>query len=205
MCHRFLISLAMLPAFGFSADLTVTLQTGTGISPSTESVLRREVESLLSPSLIHVLWTTSSGSPESERLAVVRFNGSCTTAPVIGGRAVPDAESLGKTYVVNGTVLPIAEVQCDSVRRFIAADLGRTRSKQRDEILGRALGRVVSHELYHILLRTTQHGREGIARPAQSSSELITERVAFARVDEIRLASVSDDGSAEATLPDSGR
>ena len=205
MCHRFLTMLAMLPAVGLSADLTVTLRTGSGFSPSTESVLRREVECLLSPSLIRVLWATSGGAPESERLAVVRLNGSCTTAPVIGGRAVPDAESLGKTYVVNGSVLPIAEVQCDSVRRFIAADLGRTRSEERNEILGRALGRVVSHELYHILLRTTQHGREGIARPAQSSSELVTERRAFSRADEIRLKSVSDDASAKTTFPDSGR
>ena len=100
-----------------------------------------------------------------------------------------------------GAVLPIAEVQCDSVRRFIAADLGRTRSEQRDEILGRALGRVISHELYHILLRTTQHGREGIARPAQSSSDLVTERVAFARADELRLASVSDEALSRNNTP----
>src|SRR3954447_3482449 len=205
MCHRFLTMLAMLPAVGLSADLTVALQTGIGLSASTVTVLRREVESLLSPSLIRVVWATSSGAPESERLAVVRFKGSCTTAPVIGGRAVPDAESLGKTYVVNGSVLPIAEIQCDSVRRFIAADLGRTRSEERNEILGRALGRIVSHELYHILLRTTEHGREGIARPAQSSSELVTERLAFAHADQIRLKSVPEDASAETTFPDSGR
>ena len=43
-------------------------------------------------------------------------------------------------------------------------------------MLGRALGRVTAHELRHILLRTRKHSREGFAKPAQTSAELLTPR-----------------------------
>ena len=36
-----------------------------------------------------------------------------------------------------------------------------------------ALGRVVAHELYHILTRTTGHASEGFARASQSLRDLI--------------------------------
>ncbi len=206
MRYRLLILLAMLPAMAVAGDLTVTLQTGDGLSAATEAVLRREVESLLSPSLIRVSWSSPTVTPpQAERIAVIRFKGSCSAAPVFGSTRITEPESLGKTYVTDGVVLPIAEVRCDSVRRFIAAELGRTRSEDRDELLGKALGRVISHELYHILLRTTAHGRDGVAKPAQTSSELIRERVTFARTDEKLLASSAVEEPPEMPGFDSGR
>jgi hypothetical protein len=54
---------------------------------------------------------------------------------------------------------------------------------------------VVSHELYHILLRTRRHGRTGLARPTLTRAELLTPRQTFAPAEEQRLAeTVSGDG-----------
>jgi hypothetical protein len=39
--------------------------------------------------------------------------------------------------------------------------------------MGRALGRVVAHELVHILTRSGNHAREGVAQTALSGKELI--------------------------------
>ena len=49
----------------------------------------------------------------------------------------------------------------------------RSRSEQ---VYGRALGRVLAHELYHIFARTCHHGQEGVAKTALSGKALISER-----------------------------
>jgi hypothetical protein len=48
-----------------------------------------------------------------------------------------------------------------------------------DLLLGRALGRVLAHEVYHILAKTTGHGRAGVAKSALSGRQLIADRIAF--------------------------
>jgi hypothetical protein len=111
-----------------------------------------------------------------------------------------DVEALGQTQVVDGVVLPMADVLCDSVRKLIDRDMRSSPAFERDELFGRALGRVMAHELYHILLRTRDHGHDGLARPAQSSVELLAARNPFAEQDERKvsvLASVPTGSSAE--------
>jgi hypothetical protein len=41
------------------------------------------------------------------------------------------------------------------------------------------MARVVAHELYHVLMRTTEHARSGVARSCFSTSDLLTERFEF--------------------------
>ena len=41
------------------------------------------------------------------------------------------------------------------------------------------MARVVAHELYHVLMRTTEHARAGVARSCFSTSDLLTERFEF--------------------------
>jgi hypothetical protein len=58
---------------------------------------------------------------------------------------------------------------------------------QGDELLGRALGRVVAHELVHILTGSHDHGREGVAQAALSGAQLITPRLSLSPSDLERL------------------
>jgi len=88
---------------------------------------------------------------------------------------------------MGGKVLPFADIDCDSVRKLIDRELRRASAGLREDILGRAMGRVVAHELYHILLHTTSHGRDGLARPAQSRSDLLSAQRTFAPADERKL------------------
>ena len=97
-------------------------------------------------------------------------------------------EPLGQTHVVDGKVLPFADILCDAVRRIVDRDLRVVPVGQRDEVLGRALGRVLAHELYHIVLHTTDHSAHGLARPEQSSRELLAPVGAFTEDDDRRLA-----------------
>jgi hypothetical protein len=41
------------------------------------------------------------------------------------------------------------------------------------------MARVVAHELYHVLMRTTDHARAGVARSCFSTGDLLTERFEF--------------------------
>jgi hypothetical protein len=51
--------------------------------------------------------------------------------------------------------------------------LGTFCPRDRDEVFGRAMGRVVAHELYHILGRTIQHTHHGVSKALQSPFDLV--------------------------------
>ena len=52
-----------------------------------------------------------------------------------------------------------------------------------DSILGRALGRVLAHELFHMLARTQHHAGEGVTKSALSPAQLISDKLTMAPAD----------------------
>jgi hypothetical protein len=153
--------------------------------------IQREVEAAMFPSGVEITWQDGLRPEVFDRVAVIHLRGDCRPdAPIPASIRLSrsDAEPLGQTQVVDGSILPIADVQCYAVRKFIDRDMQAAPAADRDELLGRALGRVTAHELYHILLRTRRHSREGLAKPAQTSAELLTPRSAFAGVDRHKLS-----------------
>ena len=66
-----------------------------------------------------------------------------------------------------------------------------------DALLGRALGRVLAHEVVHILSKSGQHGTSGVARTALSGSQLIAPelRLEPEDLDRINLDRISDPAS----------
>jgi len=50
---------------------------------------------------------------------------------------------------------------------------------QRDLAFGRAMGRVLAHELYHILANEKGHDRTGIAKPVITAQELLAGSIRF--------------------------
>jgi hypothetical protein len=156
--------------------------------------LEREVEAAIAPSAVEIVWPKSLAHAVSVRLAVIRLRGACRAdAPVLPSVRIPlSSEALGSTEVVEGKVLPFADIHCDAVRKLIDSDLQAAPTAGRDEMLGRALGRVAAHELYHMLARTRRHGREGLARPAQTSAELLAPRETFTEADQRKLAASND-------------
>jgi hypothetical protein len=129
------------------------------------------------------------GAGVDGQLLLVRLQGRCNADwPVLDYPFAGRVGTLGRTYFVNGKVLPIADVLCDSVRRYIAPALSAAPPGNREQLLGRALGRVAVHELYHILLQTAGHARGGLARAEQSRAELLASEGAFTWRDLQRLA-----------------
>jgi hypothetical protein len=147
-------------------------------SPTSVEAMYVELNALLAPAGIVPFWRQlrfSNGSEEFDRVMIVRFKGVCKAG--LKGESLNDAMfsdemRLAHTKVVKGHVLPVAEVECDNVKKGINS----VPSKDRQVLLGHMLGRVVAHELYHLLLQTVSHRRSGLAKAVLSWRDLVSQR-----------------------------
>ena len=144
------------------------------------NAITSETDAILSGMRLHTEWRSldnASGRGVAVDLAVVHFKGECRVdrqVPVVSHPAV-----LGSTYISDGSILPFADVNCEQVRGFLQRELGALHRQTAEELLGRALGRVVAHELYHVLAKTVVHAASGVAKAAFSIQDLVAERFEF--------------------------
>jgi hypothetical protein len=136
--------------------------------------MKRELDSLMKPSVYRPEWRNRdelASSENFESLVIVEFHGECRMDTEF--RSPERNAPLGRTHLANGVVLPFSEVECDEVR----ASLGRRKEPalQSNRTLGRALARVLAHELYHILARSPEHASQGVAKRSFSKSDLTSD------------------------------
>lgn len=120
-------------------------------------------------------------------LVVFRMRGDCVVparAPESGGGAFASAA------VAEGRVLPFGEVYCGKLGEALRRTMGGSDFARSEMLLGRALGRVVAHELYHMAANTRHHGKDGIAKEALSARQLLAERLELYEEDSARMATV---------------
>ena len=142
--------------------------------------LQDEVETIMAPIGLRVEWRNlakAGGHEVSAELAVVSFKGRCDTANLMTHGKFEGA--LGWTHVSDGQILPFTDVSCDRVREFAQAGLLAFHTSDRDEKYGRALGRVLAHELYHIFANTTRHGSTGVAKESYGVQDLLSDDFQF--------------------------
>jgi len=159
---------------------------------SSLEIMKREVDGLLKPSGIHLDWKLvrdNDGRHAFPGLVVMKFKGRCRaengSEPSREFGSLGETFALGSTQVANGHVLPYSEIECDQVRKALAYLHPGADQLERQHALGLALGRVVAHELYHILARTTEHAAQGLARASQSLRDLVNpEELGFLDADE---------------------
>lgn len=166
-----LIHAAPVPAGSPPAAITAVLMPDENYSPIAIREMGREAAGILKHSGLKLQWRIGpSPQATSDLLVVVRLRGRCEAeappAPLQSG-------ALGWSDEVDGTVLPFGELACDKIRGLIGAAMPRDQSPS-DVVLGRAMGRVLAHELYHMVARTDKHEAAGVTRPALSARELIS-------------------------------
>jgi hypothetical protein len=141
-------------------------------------IMKKEVDLLLKPSGVSVDWRLAGENQGNESfggLVVLKFKGKCKVEawqqdPAVRGQTT----TLGATEVSDGHVSPFSEVKCDAVNQalsYLPSDANQT---DRQRAFGLAMGRVVAHELYHILARTTGHAARGLAKAAESLQDLVS-------------------------------
>lgn len=140
------------------------------------AVMEKEVNALLKPSGVALDWRLTAdnhGDQAFSKLVVLKFKGTCN-AKAAGDETPGGDVALGETQVSDGHVLPFTEVQCDQIRQALAYLRPGALPSERQSAMGVALGRVVAHELYHILAKTTSHAAAGLAKATQSLEELVS-------------------------------
>jgi hypothetical protein len=144
--------------------------------PAAIEEMEREVGLLLAETGARFSWLMLNKDPRSQTfddLAVLRFRGNCYM-PARGALTIDGAKlTLGATEVTSGLVTSYSDVECDQITACIASLLQSSCEPDRQVAFRRALGRVVAHELYHILARTKKHTQTGISRSVQSPFDLI--------------------------------
>ncbi len=152
-------------------------------SPALFIAMQSELDRILAPSQLRVTWRAIDDRPGTEafeEIVILRFRGSCLFDADASGPSYNGA-TLADTELVDGRVLPFGEVQCDSLRHFLAPVTFALNPARGNKALGRAMARVSAHEIYHMLTRSSQHAREGIARAEHSRRDLLAATFRFAR------------------------
>jgi hypothetical protein len=158
-------------------------------SHSTRSVqqMKQEAEDIFKGTGIHLNWRDRAeiGSSFSDDLVVIRFKGNCTLDPTL---ALEEQRGpLAFAHNSDGEVLSFSEVECERVASSVQSAMFGDDFARPDYLMGRALGRVVAHELVHILTRSAAHGEEGVTQAAFTGRDLIGAPLRLSRSEVERL------------------
>jgi hypothetical protein len=146
--------------------------------PEVLEAIQGELNRIMTPAGMPVRWRLGAVAKEvSVELAVVKFVGRCDV--ILTAHPSAPIGALGWTHMSDGVILPFTDISCDAVRDLMESRLNRESPRYREAAFGRALARVLAHELYHILARTTHHDTCGVARSAYTAAELLAPRFRF--------------------------
>lgn len=152
----------LLPAFFWRGHEN----TGRSHRTGDRSVLQmqREADAILKSAGYRLNWVSLGSTLRAnyDGLVVLRFRGWCELEAVFRKPAIPGP--LGITHISNGFLLPFGEVECDRVVNAVRPAGEAYPAAER--LVGRALGRVVAHQLIHMLTRSTSQAGEGVEKPA---------------------------------------
>jgi hypothetical protein len=199
----FCLVLGVIPAAGDpkgAASAPIALYTQFQQEPPQDvlDALQEEVETIMAPIGLRFEWRSLNnvhGNEVSTELAVINVKGRCDIAGIVNRSKIDGA--LGFTHVSDGQILPFTEVNCDRVRNFVQAELLTFSADEREAAFGRALGRVVAHELYHVFANTAKHG-SGVAKESYSVRDLLCDDFQFEHRESVILKSNRPRGIEEA-------
>lgn len=162
------------------APLTILFRFEAANSPIALKEMKRELGTLLEPLGFVPEWRDRADTAAADsfrQIVLVDFRGRC----LMEAADLPYETNgaLARTPVAKGKVLPFSEVECDQVRASLHSATWGSEGQQSDMVLGRALGRVLAHELYHVLMQTSAHARHGVAKRSLSRAELVSDRLEF--------------------------
>ena len=148
-----------------------------GLDSISVNSLELELKRLLAPAGILPTWRKASDKAagnldETERLVVGTFQGNCSVETLPSSATAGRTRILADTSVSNNRILPYFRVDCARVIRTLTPTLQPLNVPIREAILGRALARVIAHEIYHILAQTADHQDFGVAKAQLSLADL---------------------------------
>jgi len=178
-------AISQLPKDNVPPAITVYTQFEYPSSVVSLHEMKRETEAIMGVLGLDFTWRlldATRGNEVSAELVVVTFKGTCRMddpATLVVGETGP----LGWTHMSDGVVLPFSDVDCDKIRRFIKPEVRSLDAGLREIVYGRALGRVLAHEFYHVFTNTTHHGSWGVAKGCYTARDLAADHFEFQEKD----------------------
>jgi hypothetical protein len=164
-----------VPSIPSSNVLSIAIIPDGQFAPTAVREMTHEVARIMKRSGLKLEWHIDSAERVfNEPLAVVKLLGTCGME---GRGAAGKPGPLGWTDAVDGTLLPFSELACDRIRSAVESVMHLDDRIRANELLGRAMGRVLAHELFHIVAGTRQHTESGVSQAALSPADLISDRL----------------------------
>ena len=168
-------ALFVLLGFSFCAQaqtrtLALYAEAPRDLDVQARSLMRAELQRLLEPAGIEVVWKRMADRQAGETfdlVAVTSFTGSCSVGRSV--LATQASVSLADTSISDGRILPFFRIDCPKI-------IGMLGSQTEPSFLGRALARVAAHEMYHIVAQTAEHQERGVAKASFSIRDLTADR-----------------------------
>jgi hypothetical protein len=180
LLHLVVVTGWALPTDQSDNGVVVYLKADVTPPQRTLNYMKLELGSLMSAAGYRTEWQDAGGVPPSTEwpLVVVQLRGNCAPPEgnVATGRA---AKVLATTSTSGGRIIPFSFVDCASVNHLLAGALASESGEHREFLYGRALARLLAHELCHILLMSGDHSRGGIAKAGFTARDLLIDQIGF--------------------------
>ncbi len=178
-----LLLLCPLFLFAENKDVTIVMQFAEGFSPQALQEMQLEAERIVKKAGVNLAFKHRHEAAQEafNDLIFFKMSGRCEmdSFPVILDERGP----LAFTFTTDGQILPFGEVKCDRLRDSIKTAMSGSDYSQGNQLLGRAMGRVLAHELYHMLAQSKGHAKNGVARESLSARQLISDKLDFSKHD----------------------
>jgi hypothetical protein len=175
---------AVMPLVAFAQkapELGLYLKFDAVPSPAFVTGMETELKSIMGPADLRLQWIMSGQKARSDdwaRRIFFHFRGTCNAVPEhADDRFAVSRIVLADTAASKQEILPYTEADCDALREFLTP--GEPDTAGADGRMGRAMGRVLAHEMYHFLLQTRAHSKKGIARAAHTPAALLGRSLRF--------------------------
>ena len=143
--------------------------------------MQQEIDRLYRDVHVPILWHDLTGYQsvgETPRIVFIHFVGDCRPLRMPPIQNVAGI-ALGGVSRVDGRILPLIKIDCDRVARYVWPSMTGPDRVRGDAVYGRALARVVAHELYHCLTGTAKHTRSALFRADISPKALLANELDF--------------------------
>ena len=170
----------LLPSLYGQSNLRLLTRFDQSPNASVVDWMEKEVARLFSDAGLSISWQQNlqmnhweiTGLPVS-----VQFRGNCRIEP--GALSQLTDGPMGWIEVQGGDILPLIEVDCGRIAEMVWQVRGTVPVPLVNRALGLALGRVMAHELYHYLTRSTIHTESRLFRKGMASMDLTLPNIQF--------------------------
>ena len=166
---------------GGAASLELLTQFDRRPSTAVVGAMAQELSALYRDVPVSIGWHELSGYQSrvvAPRIVFIYFKGDCR-APRLPPRLSVEGMALAGISRVDGHMLPVVSVDCERTASYLWPAMSGAERANGDLAFGRALARVIAHELYHFFTGATKHTKSALFRASIPASSLLARELRF--------------------------